>query len=429
MKSLGAGGGGPVPANALERLVRRVPRASDPEAFAGHLARVSEDLLNVPRPLEAGAAVHWARRKARVLGLDPARLGHHLERGLAQTGSLGPDEAAEYRRNLATLLPGSARGSETCPPEPAALYAALCALGSETVRAVRQALGTERRVVVFLGTDAEFLKLSYDVWRGSAHASRVFYMSRLSLLGDAERRVLARTRHEVFGADGLSDTVSGGGRGGRHFAWMDNGLVASQLFLLISAARERAAAGEADFGELFTRLFRQELADGRGQAERRSGGPLTLFGTAHPLVDEVLGHGIDQGLFAQRCGALARRFRATAGQGSGDPVIVDIGANGTQPCLLLGALTAGHALSPSVLLFTSPRRSWGPDSPAFRGVPVTGRFAMAAESMKSYRTDYRGALDGAGGELAVVPPDQQLLAFFKQLAFHRAAVCERGRTG
>ncbi|MDX2938364.1 hypothetical protein [Streptomyces ipomoeae] len=411
--------------SGLDRLARRVPGDVTPESFATYVTEVSEDLLDTPAPLSAPEAVAWAGQKARALGLDPDRLADDLGRGLAQTGSLGPDEDAEYRRNLATLLPGADAAPNGRPPDPAELYEALCELGRETVGFLRKALLGNDRTVVFLGTDAEFLKLSYDVWRGTPDASRAFYLSRLTLLSAAEKRILARTRQELFGADGVSDSAVDGADGGRHFAWMDNGLVASQLYLLITAARERAAAGEAVFGELFPRMFREELIHGRGQARRRAEGPLTLFGTPHPQADAVIRQGIDDGLFVQRCSEVARRFRVEAGFGTTDPVIVDIGANGTQPCLLLGLLTSGLTPPPSVVLFTSGRRVWGPVSPAFRSIAVTGRFAMAVETVKTYMTNYRGALRGDARELAVAPADQQLLAFFKQLAFHRAAIEQR----
>jgi hypothetical protein len=411
--------------SGLERLARRVPGDATPESFAGYLAEVSRDLLDTPEPLSAQEAIAWAGRKARALGLAPDQLAEDLGRALAQTGSLGPDEVAEYRRNLATLLPGAAVAQGGRPPDPAELYEALYQLGRETVGFLRKALLGNDRTVVFLGTDAEFLKISYDVWTGTSDASRAFYLSRLSLLSGAEQRILARTRHEVFGADGICDNAVGGAGGGRHFAWMDNGLLASQLYLLITAARERAAAGEAVFGELFPRMFREELIHGLEQAKRRDEGPLTLFGTAHPQVDAVIRQGMDEGFFAARCGELTRRFRTEVGRNASNPVIVDIGANGTQPCLLLGVLTSGLVPPPSVVLFTSGRRAWGPDSPAFRSIAVTGRLAMAVESVKTYMTNYRGTVEGDARELAVAPPDQQLLAFFKQLAFHRAALEER----
>ncbi|AZS74990.1 hypothetical protein DDE74_32330 [Streptomyces lydicus] len=412
--------------SGLERLVGRVPQDTTPEAFADHLAQVSQDLLDVVRPLAAEEAIHWTRDKARMLGLAPGRLAAHLGRALAQSGSLGPDEAAEYRRNLQALLPGLSTGPGGRPPDLVELFDALCVLGRETVGALRRALDGNDRTVVFLGTDAEFLKISYDLWRGCAGASRAFYLSRISLLSGPEQRILARTRHQVFGTSGVSDHVVGGGQAGRHVAWMDNGLVASHMFLLISHARKRAVAGADAFGELFPLVFREELIHGREQAKRRSQGPLTLFGKACPQADAVIRQGIDEGFFAERCGALARRFRAEMSE-SENPVIVDIGANGTQPCLLLGVLSSGLVPPPCVVLFTSGRRAWGPDSPAFRSVKATGRFAMAVESMKTYMTNYGGALAGDGRALTVVPPDQQLLAFFKQLAFHRAALEERCR--
>ncbi|MFH8529249.1 hypothetical protein ACH4GE_12680 [Streptomyces tendae] len=408
--------------SGLDRLVQRVPGDATPASFAAYVAAVSQDLLDTPAPLSAPEAVAWARRKAQTLGLDPERLAEDLGQGLAQTGSLGPDEAAEYRRNLATLLPGAADVSSAGPPDPLDLYEALSELGRETVGFLRGAFLDNDRKVVFLGTDAEFLKLSYDVWRGTSDESRVFYLSRLTLLSAAEKRILARTQQELFGPDGVSDSAVDDGRS---FAWMDNGLVASQVYLLITAARERAAAGDGVFGELFPRMFREELIHGCGQARRRVEGPLTLFGTPHPHTDAVIRQGMDEGLFAQRCSDVLRRFHAEAGFGTTGTVIVDIGANGTQPCLLLGLLTPRLALPPSVVLFTSGRRVWGPASSAFRSIAVTGRFAMAVETVKTYMTNYRGALEGDSRELAVAPADQQLVAFLKQLAFHRGAVEQR----
>ncbi|MEV4976724.1 hypothetical protein [Streptomyces scopuliridis] len=400
--------------SGLERLAARGPDDPTPEGFAAHLDLVSGDLLDVARPLDAATAVAWAERRASALDLDPGRIDWYLGRALAQTGSLGPDEVAEYRRNLAALVGDGPLGAVE-------LFDAFVVLGREVVRTVRGTLPATD-TVVFLGTDAEFLKLTRDLLTGDPSRTRTFYLSRLALLHQDEREVLAATRHEVFGGAGTSDGSATGAAGGRHFAWMDNGLVASQMFQLITVARDRVAAGDGPFGEVFPALFRNELAHGHHQARRRTHGPLTMFGESHPRVAEIIGRGIDEGRFAEASRQLAWRFRSAVPAEVDGLTIVDIGASGTQPCLLLGAL--GEP-APSVLLYTSGRKAWGPDTDRFRTTRITGRFAMAVESVKTFRTDYEGALRGMAHDLCAVPADQQLLAFLKRLAFHRAVLEER----
>ncbi|MFE9426420.1 hypothetical protein ACFYNO_26060 [Kitasatospora sp. NPDC006697] len=388
--------------------------------LADHVTRLSQRLAGLGEPLDAAEAVADTRRRARELGLAPAELEPQLWRGLAQAGTLGPDEVAEYRRNLRALLQQSAV-ADPRRPTPAELFTAFQRAGREVAQVLAAALPPRPdRTVVFLGTDAEFLKLAYDLLAGDPQASSVCYLSRLSLLSGAERAVLSRTSRAVFGAEEVTER----GRSGRQRAWMDNGLVASELARLVAQAREGARQpGAPPFDELFLTRFAEELAHGTDQRLRLREGPLTMFGSALPETDAVLREGIGSGLFAERCLAAGRRLLAGPGSGPLPLTLVDLGANGTQPLLLLGAARQLRpAAEVSVCLFTPRPDQWGTPGGRFRPARATALFALGVESVKTFATDYRGAARGDGRTLVRVPPDQLLLAHLKHLAFHRAAV-------
>ncbi|NDZ83243.1 hypothetical protein G3I19_32920, partial [Streptomyces sp. SID10853] len=334
----------------------------------------------------------------------------------AQTGSLGPEEGAEYRRNLRALFDASGV-RDPARPTPAELYAALHRAGLEVAARLAAALPADSgRTAVFLGTDGEFLKPCHDLLAGTTDASRVCYVSRLSLLGDTERAVLARTSRQVFGPA----EVTARGEAGRQRAWMDNGLVASQLARLITAARQDAhdTPGGPPFEELFLRRFAEEARHGTDQARRLRRGELTLYGTPVAQTDAVIRQSITTGLFSRVCRDLAGQLPST-----GRPLtLVDIGANGTQPALLMGAarLEDEHA-DVGVTLFTSHPDRWGRPGVLFRTAPATRLFALGVESVKTFATDYGAVAGGGTHTVKAVDHDQRLLAHFKHLAFHRAA--------
>ncbi|WP_369153509.1 hypothetical protein [Streptomyces sp. R17] len=406
-RSQDTGGLAPGPATAAD-LIR-------------HIDAVSVRLLGLDGPLDADAAVDDTLRHARALGLPSGDLAGRLRRGLAQRGSLGPDESAEYGRNLRALFEATGVVDPT-RPTPRELYAAFHHMGREVAARLADALpARDEGRTVFLGTDAEFLKPCYDLLAGSTGASEVFYLSRLTLLSDAERAVLSRTSREVFGPR----EVTARGAAGRHRAWMDNGLVASQLARLVTSAREeahRAPEGPL-FEELFLQRFTDEAVHGTDQAHRRAHGPLTLYGTPLPETDAVLRDSIDSGLFTRVCDTLGRRLPTGLGKTGSRPLtLVDIGANGTQPALLMGA---AHLLPArpdvSVCLFTPHPDRWGRPGRRFRTARATALFALAVETVKSFATDYAGAARGATHTVLAVDHDQLLLAHLKHLAFHRAA--------
>ncbi|MDH6115451.1 hypothetical protein P3T36_006607 [Kitasatospora sp. MAP12-15] len=399
-----------------------------PRDLVGHVTRLSERLVRLDAPFDAATAVEDTRRRARELGLAPEDLDAHLRRGLKQSGALGPDEVAEYRRNLRAVLDAVGVADPRRPTAPE-LFAAFLRMGREVASSLAAALPRQPdRTVVFLGTDAEHLKIVHDLLADDPQASTVFYLSRLSLLSDAERTVLSRTSRTVFGADEVTARSSEG----RHRAWMDNGLVASQLARLVSGARalaQRSAAGGETFEQLFLARFADEVAHRTDQRARLRQGPLTMFGTPLPETDAVVRAGIDSGLFTERCLDAGRRLLARSAADPRPLTVVDIGANGTQPALLMGAAEVlGSAAEVSVCLFTPHPDRWGPPGGRFRLAQATSLFALGVETVKTFATDYRGAAQGAGHTLAELPADQRLLAHLKHLAFHRAALEVRARS-
>ncbi|MGW7418436.1 hypothetical protein ACWGIG_38945, partial [Streptomyces sp. NPDC054863] len=392
------------------------PGPARPEDLVRHVDAVSARLARLPGPLDADDAFEDTRRLAGALGPPAGDLAVRLRRGLAQTGSLGPDESADYRRNLRALFDATGV-RDPVRPTPAELYRALHHAGREVAAQLAAALPAgSGRTAVFLGTDGEFLKPCHDLLAGTTDASRVCYVSRLALLGDTERTVLARTSRQVFGPA----EVTARGAAGRQRAWMDNGLVASQLARLITAAREDAhAAPEGPpFEELFLRRFAEEARYGTDQARRLRRGELTLYGTPLAQTDAVIRQSITTGLFDRVCRDLAGRLPVT-----GRPLtLVDIGANGTQPALLMGAarLADEHA-DVRVTLFTSHPGRWGRPGVLFRTAPATRLFALGTESVKTFATDYGAVAGGGTHTVKAVDHDQQLLAHFKHLAFHRGA--------
>ncbi|MGP9022670.1 hypothetical protein ACT1U9_30225 [Streptomyces sp. BR1] len=397
----------PVPAGA-DDLVR-------------HVSRVSARLARIGEPLEADAAVEDTRRRAGELGFEPADLAAQLRNGLVQTGTLGPDEAAEYQRNLRALL-AATEVADPHRPTPPELFAAFHRMGREVASSLARALPPDPdRTVVFLGTDAEFLKTVYDLLAGDPRASAVFYLSRLSLLSEAERTVLSRTSRAVFGADEVTPRTSAG----RQRAWMDNGLVASQLARMVSRTRAEARGSVVDgasFEELFLARFADEVANRSDQWSRLREGRLTMFGSPLPETDALIRAGVEDGLFAERCLAAGRRLLGRP-YGGRPLTVVDIGANGTQPALLMGAVDVLDAsVDVSVRLFTPHPDRWGPPGVRFQLARATSLFALGVETVKTFATDYRGAARGAAHTLVEVPPDQRLLAHLKHLAFHRAAL-------
>ncbi|MBY8885235.1 hypothetical protein K7472_10300 [Streptomyces sp. PTM05] len=406
--------------------------------LVGHVTRTSAELMRRAEPLDADTAVAEVRDHAVQLGLEPADLSGHLWRGLEQNGTLGPDETAEYRRNLRTLLDATGV-ADPRRPTPVELFAVFHRLGREVASTLAAALPRDPgRTTVFLGTDAEFLKTVHDLLADRTDTSSVFYLSRLQLLSGAERAVLSRTSRAVFGAE----EVTARGHAGRHRAWMDNGLVASTMARMLTAAREDAVRSAADrqsaadreedsdpFDALFLARFAEEVRRGTDQRRRLAEGPLTLFGTARAETDAVVRRGIEEGLFAARCLDAGRRL--LDGAADGRPLtLVDIGANGTQPALLMGA---AHVLRPaadvSIRLFTSHPDRWGRPGSRFRPAKASALFALGVETVKTFATDYHGAARGAGHTLVRVPPDQRLLARLKHLAFHRAALEVRAHGG
>ncbi|MEW2289153.1 hypothetical protein [Streptomyces sp. NPDC047841] len=410
---------------AVERLSTGTVTSSGPagpEDLVAHVTRVSERLLGLDGPMSADEAVEDTRRYARALGLPADGLARRLHHGLAQGDSLGPDEIAEYRRNMRALLV-STGVADPLRPTPRELFAAFLRTGREVVAALAAAVPARTdRTVVFLGTDAEYLKPAYDLLTGDPAGSEVFYLSRLSLLSDAERAVLSRTSRAVFGPQ----EVTRKGSPGRYRAWMDNGLVPSQMFRLVSAARAEAEAEEGPDGRPFDELFLERFADevvyGTDQGMRRDRGPLTMFGSAVPETDAVLLEGIDSGLFSRRCLAAGRQLLAGAARPAGRGLtLVDLGAGGTQPALLMGAARVlAPAADVSVTLFTPHPGRWGRPGRLFRPAPLTSLFALGVETVKSFATDYQGAARGAAHTIVAVEPDQLLLAHLKHLAFHRA---------
>ncbi|NEA68999.1 hypothetical protein [Streptomyces sp. SID12488] len=402
------------------------PGPATPADLARHIDEVSARLARLAGPLDAEAALDDTRDHARALGLPPGDLAGPLSRGLAQTGSLGPDESAEYRRNLQALFDATGV-ADPASPTPQELYAAFHRMGREVALRLAQALPVDAgRTVLFLGTDAEFLKPSYDLLAGGSGASEVFYLSRLSLLSDAERAVLSRTSRRVFGPQ----EVTARSAAGRQRAWMDNGLVASELARMVTAAREEAdrRPGGPLFEELFAAAFAEEAAHGTDQARRLAEGLLTLHGTPLPETDAVLREGIGSGLFAEVCRTLGRRLPVTRPDGGARPLtLVDIGANGTQPALLMGAAHVVHDRPDvHVRLFTPHPARWGRPGVRFRTAPATSLFALGVETVKSFATDYGSVAAGAPHTVKAVDPDQLLLAHLKHLAFHRAAWETRG---
>jgi hypothetical protein len=418
-------------ARALTRSVERLPEAGSIKAFGAFLEALSDDLAAVAPAVGPEEAVGLVQRKAEALGLDCSRIHDHIASGLRQEGSLGPDEAAEYNRNIARLCPGLNVIEGSAAQAIERIFEAFEQLGrqvADELEHVVRLCGDER--VVFVGTDAEFLKLVYDVLAGSPRASRVFYLSRLSLLSDEERDLLSITREATFGP-GLTTRASITGLPTyREYTWMDNGLVASQLFYLIADVHERlgrAGRPQASFEDLFVTAFREELRDGTLQTRRRAHGWLTLFGTPPPEVDELMLTRMEHGAFADVCISIARRFEREILTGDSTPTLIELGASGTQACLLFGSLAVldrtahdGDDARPglSVCLFTPDPSRWEPSGRRFVVRRATRSLALATETVKTFCSDF----DGRSAAPSVVAPDQQLVAYLKQLAFHRAAL-------
>lgn len=418
--------------------------------FYHFLETTSRNFLADERPLSPEQIRWLGERKAVALGLSPEELDAHLGRGMRQEGALAADERAEFQRYLRRMLPESVEQGR--PPS----YAEIFRCFELLARQVTQTLGATlpvlaRSRVVFLGSDAEFQKVPFDVMCRNPLAAGGFYLSRRALMTPAEFEVLWGTRQEVFGEEQISRHIADGTSADRDYCWADNSLMYSTVYQLITRARREQEQGGTvgGFGRLLARLFAEELSAGSLQRRRQEQGWLTLFGQRHPAVDELLSHGIRERLFARTCLSLVRRFHAAHLMECREITLVDVGSTGTQPCLLLGAVGALSMLDPgvlaeqlplttddaamlldlqrapprlSVVLYASNPRTWGSPSEALHLHKLTAEFAFAVETVKSVRPCTHTP-DGTGNDLLEPgTAEQQLLAYVKHLIFRNAAL-------
>jgi hypothetical protein len=420
-------------ARALTRSVERLPHAGSIDAFGAFLQALSDDLAAVRPGVGPEEAVELVERKAEALGLDCPRIHDHIATGLRQQGSLGPDEAAEYSRNITRVCPQLAVDGNAAQVIERVFHVFVHLgrrLANELDHVVRRCGGGS---AVFIGTDAEFLKIVYDVLADSPRASQTFYLSRLSLLSDEERHLLSVTREATFGPDLTTRVMIAGLPTYRDYTWMDNGLVASQLFYLIADVHNRlrrTARPQTSFEELFVAAFLEELRNGTLQARRQAHGWLTLFGTPQPDVDRLILTSMEEHAFADRCMSIARRFEREILADDSTPMLIELGASGTQACLLFGSLAVLDQTACdrddtrrglSVWLFTPDPSRWEPSGTRFVVRRATPALALATETVKTFCSDFDGQF-AAPPAPSVVAADQQLVAYLKQLAFHRAAL-------
>jgi hypothetical protein len=421
-------------ARALALSAARVPAEGSVEGFTTFLQALSGDLVAADHALTAAEAIELLSHKAVVLGLDESRLDDHVRRGLLQEGAMAPEEDAEYRRNLARLFAQAPIG-DPAQPTPQHLFEAFVRLGRELADHLQSALvPCESTRAVFLGTDAEFLKTVYDVLAGSACASLVFYVSRASLLGEEEHQTLIRTSRAVFGEGLTTRRVAGGFPTHRDYSWMDNGIVSSQLYHLITVAHERVRQARGrTFEDVYVPMFADELRDGPLQAQRAARGWLTFFGEPHPEVDRLILTSIEEGTFAARCTSIAESFRQEILAREPRITLVELGATGSQACLLFGAVENLHSSGAasergrlSVLLFTPDPARWGRPGSRFRVSGASPMLALAIETLKTFGSAFDAGSEGRSAP-RVVAPEQQLVAYLKHVAFHRAALDVRDR--
>jgi hypothetical protein len=428
----------------------RTPWIHGPSDFYRFLETTSRDFLASEQPLSPEEIRVLGARKAEALGLSAEGLDAHLAEGLRQEGALSADEQAEFQRYLRRLLPESIEQQR--PPSYAEIIRCFELLARQAIQTLGATLPPPARSrVVFLGSDAEFQKVPFDVMCRDPLAAGGFYLSRRALMTPAEFKVLWATRREVFGEEQISRHIADGTAADRDYCWADNSLMYSTVYQLIDRARrEQGREGTSGgFGRALAALFAEELSAGTLQRRRQERGWLTLFGRRHPAVDELIAQGIRERLFARTCLSLVRNFHAAYLADCREITLADVGSTGTQPCLLLGAVGALSMLEPgvlaeqlpltaedvallqdlrrstpriSVVLYASSPRTWGSGSEALYVHKLTAEFAFAVEMVKTVRPCTH-APDGTGNDLIELgTAEQQLLAYLKHLIFRNAAL-------
>ncbi len=326
-------------------------------------------------------------------GLNPTLVEEYVLGALRNPVSLGPDELAEYARYLREFWPDLER-TQTLDP----IQEGLQIIGNALVDSITANICGSGSVPVFLGTDAEFLKVCYDAL-SPKQRSIAFYISRRSLMAGAELRKLAG-----FHADGVSRIGADGVTTKRYYTWFDNSIAQTTLYQLLRAGPDVAA---------FTEALREELVDQHMQRERERNGWFTFFGILHPDAENLVRQGIRENWFAKVCLHHARLFESAVLSRARTITIVDIGASGAQPLLLLGLMSALTSLAGreplmnrlglndedramvqrlandapaiSILLYGASAEK---NNGVFRSIRVSAAIAMGIESMKSIYTDY-----------------------------------------
>ena len=368
--------------------------------------------------------------KCRELGLDSTVLEAHLLKALHNPMTLGPDERAEYTGYLTKVWP---RLEETTGID--AIQDGLEMLGNVLVKSIATHVCGCRATPVFLGTDAEFLKVCYQGLSGHPR-SIAFYISRKSLMAPDEARTLSRLRN-----DGIWRVGADGSATKRYYTWLDNSISQIVLYRLL---RMRPTL------DAFSTALAMELVDQPIQRECERNGWLTLFGVGNPEIDRVMQQGIKENWLLRVCLRHLRLFEIAVLSRTRNIMLVDIGALGSQPYLLAALVSiavemAGKDAEMRALgLDTSDKTMlqrvaenpptisvllYGPSAMTNEGLVqrlrVSAELSMAIESMKSIVTSYD--FDPAHPRRMLRPPPahEALLAHFKHLVFRNVVVAHR----
>jgi len=188
---------------------------------------------------------------------------------------------------------------------------------------------------VFLGTDAEFLWLAYNVTNAGSSAD-VHMISGESLMEPEEIDLLKKTERETVGTVPTMKTADGDGS--RYIRWQDNALLYATLYQIIHASIEESNKTGGLFEEIYVRRLREEIEDKAIQKKRLLSSQIAYFGNKNDEVEGLLRREMSNGVFPKKVFALFESFYDNVLSKHDSVVIYDVAAVGAQPNLLYGAL-------------------------------------------------------------------------------------------